>query len=163
MKLSLILAMDENSGIGYQNQLPWHMPADLKHFKTITLGKPILMGRKTFASIGRPLPGRTNIVITRDRDYQAPGCKIYHSPAEALAALSADEEVMLIGGAELFQQLMPQAQRIYLTRIHAILPADVYFSAWHENEWQIVSESAHVADAKNPHPYTFLTYERLAK
>ena len=161
MKLAFFLAMDEQHGIGYQNQLPWHMPADLKYFKKFTLGKPILMGRKTFASIGKPLPGRENIVITRDPTYRALGCTVYHSPKLALAALQAHQEVMLIGGAELFTQLLPQAELIYLTRIHAVFTADVYFPAWNENEWQLVSEEKHQPDSKNPYPYTFMTYQRL--
>jgi len=160
MKLAFILAMDEKNGIGYQNQLPWHLPEDLKHFKEITLGKPVLMGRKTYISIGRPLPGRKNVIITRDQNFTAPGCEVYHSPSVALSTLQDFDEVMVIGGADLFKQLMSQADRIYLTRIHATFVADVYFTAWDEKNWHIITAEEHQIDKKNPYSYTFITYER---
>ncbi len=161
MKLTLILGMDENRGIGYQNQMPWHMPADFKHFKAITMGKPILMGRKTYVSIGRPLPGRRNVVITRDKNFTAPVIEIYHSPEAALKMLADQKEVMLIGGAELIKQLMPKVERMHITHIHKGFVVDVYCPEWNEREWKLVAEEKHHADAKNPYDYTFATYERL--
>lgn len=161
MKLTIILGMDENGGIGYQNQMPWHLPADLKHFKSLTMGKPILMGRKTYTSIGRPLPGRRNVVITRDKNFVAPGVEIYHSPEEALLALTVQPEVMLIGGAELIKQLMPQADCMMLTHIHSSFTVDTYCPEWNKNEWSLIAEEKHPADEKNSYPYTFSTYTRL--
>ena len=163
MQLAFILGMDKNRGIGYQNQLPWHIPADFKHFKALTLGKPVLMGRKTYTSMGRPLPGRRNVVVTRDKNFTAPGIEVYYSPDAALVALADQEEVMMIGGAQLIKQLMPQAQRMYLTHIHDSFTVDVHFPEWDKAQWQVVSEEKHCADEKNPHAYTFVTYERLGR
>jgi len=123
MKLSLIVAMADNHVIGHNNRLPWHLPADLKHFRAITLGKPVLMGRKTWESIGRPLPGRTNIVITRNADYLAADCVVVHSLDEALRAAGSAAEVMVIGGAELYRQALPQADTLYLTLVRTLRDA----------------------------------------
>lgn len=161
MRITFIVAMDNNRGIGYQNQMPWHLPADLQHFKKLTMGKPILMGRKTHASIGRPLPGRTNVVITRDKAYNAPSCEIFTSLDSALAAFKTSAEIMVIGGATLFAQLLPQAERMYITRIDEIFPADVYFPSWDAAAWRIIAQEPHHADERNPYDYTFFTYERL--
>ena len=161
MKLTIILGMDENGGIGYQNQMPWHLPADLKHFKSLTMGKPILMGRRTYISIGRPLPGRRNVVITRNRNFVSPDLEIYHSPEEALTALADQPEVMLIGGADLIKQLMPKADRMYLTRIHSSFKVDIYCPEWSKHEWKLIAAEKHTADEKNLYAYTFFIYERL--
>lgn len=161
VQITFIVAMDANQGIGYQNQLPWHLPADLQHFKQLTMGKPILMGRKTQASIGRPLPGRMNVVITRNKDYKAPGCQIFTSIGTALSAFAAQREIMVIGGASLFARLLPRVRRMYITRIAATFPADVYFPVWDANAWQRITEEKHSADEHNPYDYTFFTYERL--
>src|SRR5438045_5272652 len=118
MLITAVVAMSENHVIGYKNTLPWHMPADLKHFKKITLDKPVLMGRKTHESIGKPLPGRCNIVITRDPDFRALGCVVVNSMDSALQAASYSEEVFIIGGAQLFASMLPRIQRIYMTIIH---------------------------------------------
>ena len=127
MKLSIVVAMADNRVIGQDNRLPWHLPADLKHFKQLTTGKPILMGRKTWESIGRPLPERTNIVITRDPDYQAAGCTVVHSVDAALRAAEPHSEVMVIGGAELYRQVLPEVSTIYLTQVHADVEGDTVF------------------------------------
>mgnify|MGYP001814615012 FL=1 len=162
MKLSLIAAMAENRVIGHENRLPWHLPADLQHFKTITLGKPVLMGRKTWESIGRPLPGRTNIVITRDADYVAEGCVVAHSLEEAVRAAGEAAEVMVIGGAQLYRQALPLADTLYLTLVHAEIQGDTRFPAWQPGEWRETARSDHEADDRNPHAYSFITLERQA-
>jgi dihydrofolate reductase len=162
MKLSLIAAMAENRVIGHENRLPWHLPADLQHFKAITLGKPVLMGRKTWESIGRPLPGRTNIVITRDAGYVAEGCVVAHSLEEAVAAAGEAAEVMVIGGAQLYRQALPLADTLYLTLVHAEIQGDTRFPAWQPGEWRETARIDHEADDRNPHAYSFITLEREA-
>jgi len=160
MILSLIVAMAQNRVIGRNNRLPWHLPADLKWFKQITLGKPILMGRKTHESIGRPLPGRTNIVITRRHDYPAEGCIVAHSLAEAVTAAGTAEEIIVIGGASLYAQVLPWAARIYLTLVQAEPAGDTWFPALDPQDWQEVWREDHPADARHAYPYSFLRLER---
>jgi dihydrofolate reductase len=160
MIVSLIVATDRNGLVGRANELPWHLPADLKHFRAITMGKPIIMGRKTQESIGKPLPGRSNIVITRDRNFQAPGCTVVHSVEAALAAAENAEEVMIIGGARLYEQLLPQADRIYLTRIDHEFEGDTWFPEWQPGQWKEVEREDHVPDDRNPYHYSFLILER---
>jgi dihydrofolate reductase len=162
MKLSLIAAMADNRVIGHENRLPWHLPADLQHFKAITLGKPVLMGRKTWESIGRPLPGRTNVVITRDASYQAEGCVVAHSLEEAVGAAGEALEVMVIGGAQLYRQALPLAETLYLTLVHAEFRGDTRFPAWRPEEWRETARIDHEADDRNPHAYSFITLERVA-
>jgi len=162
MLISLIAAMDRNRLIGHNNAMPWHLPADLAHFKATTLGKPILMGRKTFDSLGRPLPGRTNIVLTRDPDYHADGITIAHDLAQAITAAGDADELMIIGGATLYTTLLPRADRLYLTFIDTEYPGDTWFPKWDPEQWQQTSSESHPADAKNPHPYTFATLDRIA-
>lgn len=161
MKISIIVAMDSNGVIGKDNELPWHLPADLQHFKKTTMGKPILMGRKTWESIGRPLPGRTNIVITRDSDYQADGCIVVSSIDAAMAAAGEQDEVMVIGGAEFYRQVLPRADTLYLTRIHASFDGDVVFPGLRASDWREVERSDQSADEKNPHDYSFIRLERV--
>lgn len=156
----MIAAMDKNRLIGANNKMPWHMPADLLHFKKITLGKPVIMGRKTHESIGRPLPGRRNIVITRQADYVADGCDVFHDVEAALAAVQAEPEIMLIGGGELFKKVLPQASTLYITIIHASFDGDTYFPAWDANAWRLEQEESFPADAVNPYSYAFLTLKR---
>lgn len=157
--IALIWAQDENGLIGAAGRLPWHLPADLAWFKKQTLGKPILMGRKTFAAIGRPLPGRTNIVWTR-QDMRCPGCIVVHTLDEAVAAAGAATELMVIGGAEVFAQALPLARRLYITQIHAVFAGDTYFPPFVQENWREVFRAAHAADADNPYPYTFRILER---
>lgn len=154
--------MDRNRLIGRDNALPWRLPADLAHFKAVTLGKPILMGRKTYESIGRPLPGRHNIVISRNPDFSAPGCTVVASVDAALAAAGDVPEVMVIGGAQLYAELLPHAQRIYLTRIEAGFEGDAWFPELPGDLWRERERSEHAPDDKNPHPYTFLVLERVS-
>lgn len=160
-KISMIAAMDNHRVIGNQNKLPWHLPADLKHFKELTLGKSILMGRKTFASIGRPLPERKNIVITRDSLFKAAGCEIYHSIPEALVKTAAEPEIMIIGGADIFEQFLPLAQTLYLTIIKHDFVGDTYFPQLDLSEWQEIACHEHEPDEKNNYAYKFITLTRV--
>ncbi|WP_421255384.1 type 3 dihydrofolate reductase [Aeromonas sp. 600282] len=162
MKISMIAAMAHDRVIGKDNQMPWHLPADLAHFKRVTLGKPVLMGRKTFESIGRPLPGRRNLVISRNPDYQAEGIEVVGSVEAALALLagSSVEELMVIGGGHLYAEMLPSADCLYLTRIDLAVEGDTRFPAFDDGQWQRVDCESHPADDKNPHPYSFETWQR---
>ena len=158
--LSIIVAMAKNRVIGRDNQLPWHLPADLRHFKQTTMGHPIIMGRKTYESIGRPLPGRQNIVITRNPDFQAEGCLVVHSLQEALAAVPEAEEVFIIGGASLYREALPLADRIYLTLVDAEVEGDTFFPELDASEWQEVRRETFTPDEKNPFGYAFIEFVR---
>lgn len=162
MHLSAICAMSQNRVIGRQNQLPWRLPADLKHFKKITTGHPIILGRKTYESIGRPLPNRCNVVITRDADFQAPGCVVVNSIETALLAVDYCEEAFVIGGALLYQQLLPKVRRLYLTEIYHDFDGDAFFPELDMSEWQLVSREDHEPDIDNSYAYSFLILERIA-
>ena len=162
MIISLIVAMDRNRLIGRGNALPWRLPADLAHFKSITMGKPIVMGRKTYESIGRPLPGRHNIVISRNPDFAAPGCTVVVSVDAALAAAGAAPEIMVIGGAQLYAELLPLAQRVYLTRIDAAFEGDAWFPPLDGEVWRECQRAEYAPDDNNPYPYAFLVLERAA-
>lgn len=157
MHISLIAAMSKNRVIGNSNALPWHLPADLKHFKKITIGKTILMGRKTYESIGKPLPGRKNIILTREKNFQAPDCLVIHNINE-LPKEIIDHEIMVIGGAEIFQLFLAKAQRFYLTLIDAEIAGDIYFPEWNEDDWVEISREEHHADENNPYNYSFVEY-----
>ena len=163
MIISIIAGMDKNRLIGQGNRLPWRLPADMKHFRRYTLGKPVLMGRKTFESIGKPLPKRTNIILTRDLDYQADGCIVRHSIEEALKTASGCEEIMIIGGASIYELFLPCADRLYLTYIHDCFEGDVYFPVFDMADWQEVKRVDCQPDEKNPHPYSFLFLHRRSE
>ena len=160
--LSLIAAMDNNRLIGCNNELPWRLPADLQHFKQVTMGKPIIMGRKTWESLGRPLPGRTNIAITRDSGYRAEGAIVVHSLESALDSVADAAEVMIIGGANLYAQAITLANRLYLTRIDEVFEGDAWFPEVDSADWELVASEHHEADESNPHVYVFETWERKA-
>lgn len=162
MILSLLLAASENGVIGKDNKLPWHLPDDLKYFKNLTWGLPILMGRKTFDSIGKPLPGRKSIVITRDENWKHDGVTVVHSIKEAIVAAAAfgAKEIFVIGGAQIFLTALPQANRIYLTRIHHRFDGDVFFPEISVEEWKIVTTRFCEADEKNAYDHTFQVWER---
>ena len=160
-RISIVVAMDTKGVIGLDNGLPWHLPADLQHFKQTTMGKPILMGRKTHESIGRPLPGRTNIVITRDIGYRAEGCVVVNSIDAALEAAGEQDEIMVIGGAEFYRQVLPRTDTIYLTRIHETFSGDTFFPELKDADWQEVERSDHAADDKNLHNYSFIRLDRV--
>ncbi len=157
MIVSLIVAMDRNRGIGVHNKLPWHLPADLKRFRELTMGHHIIVGRKTFESIGRPLPGRHTIIVTRNERYQATGCLIVHSLAEALtlARERGETEVFVCGGAEIYAQAMPVADRIYVTEVQAEVGADAFFPDYDHEQWSEQEVVHHSADEKNRYPFTF--------
>lgn len=162
MIVSLIVAVGRKHEIGKDGRMPWHLPADLKHFKAMTLGKPVIMGRKTLDSIGRPLPDRRNVVITRDRRFQAAGCEVVHSLEEALKRVEPAVEAMVIGGGEIYRAAWQQAKRVYLTRIDAEVPgADTFFPELAPGEWREVNRVDHRSDAKNPYAYSFLLYEKV--
>lgn len=157
--LSIIVAIDKNRGIGLKNGLPWKLPADLKHFKEVTMGHPIIMGRKTHESIGRALPGRKNIIITRNEQYVAEGCEVVYALDEALK-LVGNDDAFVIGGAEIFRQALPLAQKMYITEIRNEFPCDVFFPEFDTSEWREVERTQGVKDEKNPYEYYFVVYER---
>ena len=167
MKLSLIVATAKNNAIGRNNELPWHLPQDLKYFKSVTLGKPVIMGRKTFESIGKPLPGRTNIVVTRQKNWSVAGVLVAKSVEEALEIAqqfrgeqsSLAEEVMVIGGAEIYRHALPLADRVYLTKIDIeVEGADAFFPQLPASKWQLVSNMPGDVDANLTHSFT--VYEK---
>lgn len=160
-RISIIVAMDRKGLIGKGNALPWHLPADLKHFKRITMGKPIIMGRKTHESIGKALPGRTNIVVSGDPNYRAQDCIVANSLDAAIAAAGPVDEVIVIGGAALYQLALDRTDRIYSTTIHAELSGDTWFPPLQKSDWVVIERSEHNADEKNPYGYTFETLERV--
>ena len=160
MSLSIVVAMDENRLIGKDNKLPWHLPADLAYFKKITTGKSIVMGRKTYESIGRPLPNRRNIVISRNSNTLITGCEMAFSINEALSLTKDEDEVMIIGGASLCEQLLPHVSRLYITKIKGKFDGDVYFPEYDETEWLTSSIETHQPDEKNNYVYQFITMER---
>jgi dihydrofolate reductase len=158
--LELVVAVAENDVIGRGNGLPWRLSADLRHFKSLTMGKPILMGRKTFESIGRALPGRVNLVMTRAPEFRAADCVVVGSLDSACAAAGAGT-LMVIGGAEVYRQCLPFASRIHLTLVHArVEDGDAFFSGWRGAEWRESSRERHPADDRNDHPYSFITLDR---
>jgi dihydrofolate reductase len=159
--ISLIVAVSDNQVIGRDNALPWHLPADLQRFKALTLGKPMLMGRRTFESIGRALPGRVGLVLTRSPDWSAPGVRVVRSFAEAVAAAGAAHELVVIGGAEVFRLAWPHVERIYLTRVHAELAGDTHFPVLAMREWRELERETHPADARHAYAMTFSTLERI--
>lgn len=162
MRLSFVVAAAANGVIGANNKLPWHLPDDLKYFKALTLGKPILMGRKTYESIGRPLPGRTNIVMTRQKDLTIPGCVVVNTVEEAKVAAGDAAELAVIGGAELFVQTLSSADVIHMTRVHADVPGDVKFPALSAHEWRERLIATHAADERHAYAFSFIDFERIA-
>lgn len=161
MLVSFIAAMGENRVIGAHNRLPWRLPADLRRFREITMGKPVVMGRKTFESIGRPLPGRMNIVVTRNPAYCAEGCTVVQSIEESLAACEGQaKEVMVIGGSSLYAQMLPWARRMYLTLIHHSFSGDAFFPAFDMDEWRETDRRVFPANTDNPFAYSFLVLDR---
>ena len=161
-RIALIAAMAENRIIGRENRLPWRLQADLRRFKSLTMGKPVIMGRKTYESIGKPLPGRSNIVVTRDPDYRAPGCQVVHSLEQALEAGAGHAEVMVIGGAELYRQALGRAQRMYLTLVRAEVEGDTLFPDIEPQQWRELERESHRADEKNQYDYDFVTLQRVS-
>lgn len=158
MTISLIVAVSENQVIGKDNKLIWRLPNDLKLFKSLTMGHKMIMGRKTFESIGKPLPGRTTVIITRQKDYTAEGCIVTHSLSEALSIAGNEEEVFIIGGDQIFKEAFPIADKVYFTRVHHAFEGDTFFPVLSENEWEVTDQHYHKADEKHLYDYSFITY-----
>lgn len=161
--ISLIVAASTNNVIGVAGELPWHLSDDLKRFKSLTMGKPIVMGRKTFESIGRALPGRQNIVITKQDGYLAEGCDVVGSVGGAIAAVSDSDEIMVIGGGEIYQLFLPLAQRIYLTRVATDVEGDTFFAELDDDTWRETAREEFQADENNDHDFAVHCFERIAK
>lgn len=164
--LAIVVAVAENGTIGRHNDLPWRLPEDLKHFKRVTMGHPIVMGRNTFESIGKPLPGRTNIVVTRNERWQADGVEVAHSLDDALMLANqwahnmGVSSVMVIGGADLYRQVLPLAKRLYFTEVHAEVEGNVFFPELDDSQWSELERVSFKADNNNPYAYSFVTLER---
>ncbi|MBL4607179.1 MAG: dihydrofolate reductase [Pseudomonadales bacterium] len=169
MRLSLIAAMAQNCVIGRNNKLPWYLPEDLKYFKRVTMGKPLIMGRKTFESLGKPLPGRPHIIITRDETYTYPSCHIVHdlqsakTCAESLLLIDGGEEVVVIGGAEIYGLMLPEVDRMYLTKVHQAVEGDAYFPKYNADDWTQLAREDFSAEPPNAYDYSFVVYERKCK
>jgi len=158
--LSIIVATAENNVIGKNNDLIWHLPRDLKHFKETTTEHYIIQGRKTYESYGKPLPNRTNVIITRDKNYKAEGCIVVHSLEDAVKKAQVDSEPFIIGGGKIYEQALPMADRIYLTRIHENFEGDTFFPELDMNDWDIIDERYFTPDEKNKYPFTIFTMDR---
>jgi len=159
--ITIVVAADERDGIGRKGKLPWHLPADLRRFKSLTMGKPMIMGRRTWDSIGRPLPGRHSIVVTRDRTLAIEGATVVHSFEGAMRAAGAAPEACVIGGADIFAHALPAARVIELTRVHARVPADTFFPPIDPDAWREMHRERHTADATHAYPFSFITLERV--
>ncbi len=158
--ITIIAAMAQNRAIGLAGAMPWHLPGELKHFKETTMGKPIVMGRKTWEAIGRALPGRQNIVVTRNRDYSADGCLVVHSFPSAVEQAKGNE-IMVIGGGQLYRQALPGAERMVLTLVDCTPEADTWFPQWNENEWSVISRRSQLKDENNELAYEVVELIRL--
>jgi dihydrofolate reductase len=160
--VELVVAVAENDVIGRANQLPWHLSADLRRFKSLTLGKPVLMGRRTYESIGKALPGRTNLVLTRSSGFRALDCTVVGSLQQARGSVGAGAALMVIGGADVYRQTLPFAARIHLTLVHTLVPhGDTFFADWRGAEWRECFRERHAADDRNEFDYTFVTLDRV--
>jgi len=160
--ISIIAAASTNNAIGVQGRLPWKLSDDLKRFKKMTMGKPIVMGRSTWESIGQPLSGRQNIILTRQADFVAHGCDVVASVEDALEIAGDAEEIMIIGGGQIYDLFLPMANRLHITRVHAEIDGDVFFPEIDVRVWQLVSSEEHEADVLNQFPFAFMSYERTA-
>ncbi|MBU8968780.1 type 3 dihydrofolate reductase [Bacillus altitudinis] len=158
--ISMIVATGKDRVIGKDNQMPWHLPADLAYFKKVTSGHSIVMGRKTFESIGRALPNRRNIVLTTSSSFQAEGCEVFHSIDDILTIAKTEEELLIIGGSKLYEEMMPYADRLYITHIHHSFEGDRFFPYYDEDHWTVVSREKGHRDEKNPYNYEFVVYDR---
>lgn len=164
MKIAMIAAMAKNRTIGFENDMPWHLPDDLKFFKAVTTGKPVVMGRKTFESIGcKPLPNRANYVVSRQADFSAEGVEVSNSVEAVLAGLADVEEVIIMGGGQLYDKMLPLADRLYITLIDAEIDGDTHFPDWRRYAWQETAREHHPADDRHAYAFDFITLERLDK
>lgn len=159
--ISIIAAVADNGVIGRDNTLPWHLPQDLRYFKSVTMGHPVIMGRKNYEDIGKPLPGRLNIIISRDKYFVAEGCVIAHSIEEAISAAGANIEAFVIGGAQIYRLFLPFAKKMYITEVHTEAKGDIKFPDFDKTLWQPVSREDYKADSSNPYDYSFVLYERV--
>ena len=162
MKISLIVAAATNNVIGRDGELPWYLFEDLKRFKRLTTGKPIIMGRRTYESIGKPLPDRRNIIISSRDGLEIEGCEVVATPEDALKLAAGAEEVMVIGGGKVYEQMLPMADRIYMTRVHASVDGDTYIPDISEDEWQVVDEENFPADDSRQYGFSFMTLDRIS-
>lgn len=162
MTIALVVATGLNNAIGKDNRLLWHLPDDLKFFKRITLGHPIVMGRSTFDSVGKALPGRRNVVITRQKELELPGCEVVHSPQEALERIKDSDTVMIVGGEDIYRLFLPHANRVYRTLVQVSPEADRFFPELPAGEWKLTEEEHHPADEKHRYPFSFQVWERGA-
>ena len=160
MRRTLVVAVARNGVIGRDNKLPWRLPDEIAYFKRVTMGHPIVMGRRTWESIGKPLPGRENIVVTRQADYQAPGCTVVHSLDEAWKAAGDADEVCVIGGTTLFEESLPIADRMHYTEVEADVEGDTFFPPFDRGQWQEREVERHPADERHPYPYRILVMDR---
>ncbi len=160
MRISIIAAMSANRAIGLENRLPWHLPEDLKRFKALTMNHHIVMGRKTYDSIGKPLPGRNTVIVTRNVDYAVPGCIAVNSIDAALTVSYGDEEVFFVGGADLYRQALDIANRIYLTEIQRVFDGDAFFPEFDPNQWSETSRERHRTEGDNGFEYHYVIYDR---
>lgn len=161
MTVSLIVAVARNGVIGRDGDLPWHLPTDLRRFKALTMGHHLVVGRKTWEEVGRPLPGRVMVVVTRDPGYRPEGVIVVHSVEQALEAATGDDEVFIAGGGEIYRQALPMADRLYVTRIHAEVAGDTTFPEVDLVDWRLVESEDHAADEKNEYPISFEVYDRV--
>jgi len=161
--LSILVAMATNRTIGINNTLPWRCPEDLKHFKALTMGHHMIMGRKTFDSIGKPLPGRTTVVVSRNRNLKVEGCLVAHSLPEAIAACTGDGEIFIVGGAELYAQALPLVDTLYITEIKQDVEGDAHFPEFNRAQWQEISHETRSQETPQPLEYRFVTYRRIGQ
>ncbi|MDP2804693.1 MAG: dihydrofolate reductase [Gallionellaceae bacterium] len=161
MSLSLIVAMAKNRSIGINNTLPWRCPEDLKHFKALTMGHHMIMGRKTFDSIGKPLPGRTTVIVTRNTKLKVESCLVAHSLEQAIAACTVDNEIFIVGGADLYTQALPLVDKLYITEIQQDVEGDAHFPAFDKSQWQLVSKEVRSQEIPQPLEYHFTSYKRI--
>jgi len=158
--ISIIVAVSTNGVIGLDGDLPWRMPTDLKRFKRLTMGHHLVVGRRTWDEVGRPLPGRIMVVVTRDPDFHADGVTVANSLTAALHIARDDDEIFVAGGGEIYRQALPLADRMYITRVHTSIEGDTTFPEFEESEWILVEREDHLADESNPYPFSFLTYQK---
>lgn len=160
-RIAIIVAMAQNRTIGIDNTLPWRCPEDLKHFKALTMGHHMIMGRKTFDSIGKPLPGRTTVVVTRDRSLKIDGCTVAHTLPEAIASCAGDDEIFVVGGADIYAQVLGLADTLYITEIRQDVQGDAHFPAFDKTEWQETAREKRSQETPQPLKYHFVTYRRI--
>ena len=162
-RIAFVVAYDRGRAIGKDNRLPWRLPDDMRHVRNVTMGKPMIMGRRTWDSIGRPLPGRTSIVLTRDREFRCDGCLVARTPEQALKLAGAVPEIIVFGGARVFEEFLPRADRIYLTEVETRVDGDTHFPEIDLAEWREVERTRHPADERHPYAFSFVILDRARR